>query len=158
MEGFYLICGHLLGDYILQNDWMAANKANPHPAGPRPHDGVVIDLGKDWRPEVLEERDAWDQVRRKWLVGHLACAVHCLLYTVAVAACSFWWMPWWGYAVCLLAHFAIDRFRLAGRWMRNVSGQEAFASGPLSPWSIIVVDNTFHLLTLAGIAAVAGRF
>lgn len=41
--------------------------------------------------------------------------------------------------------------------MRNVAGQSAFASGPLSPWSVIIVDNIFHLIVLAGIAAVAGR-
>lgn len=45
--------------------------------------------------------------------------------------------------------------RLAGRWMRNVSGQKAFATGPLSPWSIIVVDNVAHIATLAAIGKLA---
>ena len=117
MEGFYLLLGHLIGDYIVQNDWMAANKTS-----------------------------------RSW-----PCLVHCVCYTLAVWACSFWWMPIWGVALTFALHFPIDRFRLAGRWMRNVSGQAAFASGMLSPWSIIVVDNIGHLATLGAIAALCGR-
>ena len=116
MQGFGLLIGHLLGDYIAQNDWQAANKGAP---------GAQ---------------------------GHLACTVHCLLYTLAVWACSFRWMPWWGLAVCFMAHWPIDRYRLARLWMVHLSGQKAFATGTLSPWSIIIVDNTFHLLTLYMIA------
>ena len=116
MDGFLLLLGHMLGDYVLQNDWQAKSKTT----------------------------------------SSVHCAVHCTLYTLAVWACSFWWMPWWGLAVCWLAHFPVDRFRLARRWMSLV-GQEAFATGPFSPWSIIVVDNVGHLVVLALIAATAGR-
>lgn len=108
MEGLGLLVGHLLGDYILQDDWMARHKTSVS----------------------------------------FICFLHCLLYTWAVWACSFWWMPLWGLAVCLAVHFPIDRWCLAKKWMDNVSGQSAFASGPLAPWSIVVVDNTFHVLTL----------
>jgi hypothetical protein len=85
----------------------------------------------------------------------MACAVHCTLYTLAVWIWSFWWMPWWGLLLCWLAHFPLDRWRLARRAMRF--RHEGFATGALSPWSIIVVDNTLHLLTLFGIALLAGR-
>lgn len=142
MEGFYLLCGHLLGDYILQNDWQAANKTNPL-VGSRPNPLLTL--------EELET------ARRSEVRGHLACTVHCLLYTLSVAAFSFWWMPWWGYLACFALHWPMDRFRLARVWMERVSGQKAFACGLLSPWSVIIVDNVFHLLTLAGIAAIAGR-
>lgn len=117
MDGFGLLVGHMLGDYIVQNDYLASNKTS----------------------------------------SNFACFVHCVLYTLAVWACSFWWMPWWGLVACLAVHFPIDRWRLATLWMKNVSGQTAFATGPLAPWSIIVVDNTFHLLTLFIIALAAGR-
>jgi len=103
-----LLLGHLIGDYIVQNDWMASNKTS----------------------------------------RTFPCVVHCACYTLAVWACSFWWMPWWGLLACFALHFPMDRFRLAGRWMRNVSGQTAFATGPLSPWSIIIVDNIGHLAVL----------
>jgi hypothetical protein len=115
MEGFGLILGHLLGDYIVQNDWMAAGKTQRH----------------------------WP------------CFVHCLFYTLAVWACCFWWVhSAWMLAV-FAAHYPVDRWRLARWWMVNVSGQEAFATGILSPWSIIVVDNTLHLAVLFGVGLVA---
>lgn len=157
MNGFGLLIGHLLGDYILQNDWMAANKTNSHP-GKEPHPGKVwcrsvtdvhgyfIDDEPD-STELREQREWWIAVS-KWRAGHLACTIHCLLYTLAVWACSFWWMPWWGLLTCFAVHWPVDRFRLARWWMVSVSGQKAFATGPLSPWSIIVMDNTLHLLTL----------
>lgn len=147
MEGFGLLIGHLLGDFVFQNDWMASNKTNPHP-GPEPgEDGLL-------RRYTAEHR-AWQERCAACVRGDIACTVHCLLYTLAVWACSFWWMPVWGPAAVFLAHWPVDRFRLAGWWMRNVSGQSFFASKehPLFPWSVVVVDNTFHLLTLFVIMA-----
>ena len=139
IDGFMLLVGHLIGDYVVQNDWQAANKTNPAPSF-KSYDEHLADGG---------------QTRRKWWVGHLACTVHCMLYTLAVWACSFWWMPWWGVVACFVIHWPVDRFGLAKKWMMNVSGQKKFATGALSPWSIIVVDNTFHLLTLGVIAKLA---
>ena len=124
LEGFGLLVGHMIGDFCIQNDWMAANKAN------------VYDKN---RPDCLSHH-------RK---GYLACAIHCLLYTLAVFVCSFWWMPIWGLIVCFTVHWFIDRFRLAKRWVNTkISGQQGFANGPLAPWSVIGVDNTWHLATL----------
>lgn len=144
MEGFALLLGHLVGDYIVQNDWMAKNKSNPRPS----------DL---WMCPLEADRQTWMKGQIDYKIGHCACLVHCFCYTLAVWAFSFWWMPWWGLLACFAIHFPIDRWRLAAMWMRKVSMQKAFADGPLSPWSIIVVDNTFHLLTLFGIAVCAGR-
>ncbi len=139
MEGFGLVLGHLIGDYVVQNDWMAANKTNPHPGGSR-----------DWI-EYCSKADA----RKAYRLGHAACLIHCLCYTLAVWAFSFWWMPWWGLLVCFAAHFPVDRWRLARLWMIHAAGQKAFATGVLSPWSVIVVDNTFHLAVLFVIGAAA---
>jgi hypothetical protein len=156
MEGFYLLLAHMVGDYVLQNDWQAANKTSPHP-GNRPG-SYHPNFWAEWEFVPCPDRTpAWRESCRLWWVGHIACTVHCLLYTASVAAFSFWWMPWWGYVVCFGLHWVIDRFRLAGLWMRRVSGQKSFADGPLAPWSIIVVDNVFHLLTLAAIAAACWR-
>jgi hypothetical protein len=115
MDGFALLLGHLVGDYIVQTDWMANNKTT---------NGVI---------------------------GYYSCFVHCICYTLSIAAFSWFWMPWWGYIVCFGFHYPIDKWRLAKWWMMNVSGQKGFATGLLSPWSIIIVDNVFHLLTLYGI-------
>ena len=144
LESLGLLTGHLLGDYVLQTDWQAANKSNPHP-GRRP--GCVLLTGHHI-PSPLD--DKWQEASRLWRTGHVACTIHCLLYTLAVWVCSYWWMPAWGLAVCFFAHWAIDRFRLAGWWMRHVAGQKYFASPdhPMFPMSIVLVDNAFHVLTL----------
>jgi hypothetical protein len=134
MESFGLLLGHLLGDYGVQNDWMSKNKSNPYP-GAEPCDCYVAN--NDWYPKY-----------KLWCTGHWACTVHCLCYTLAVWACSFWWMPLWGLLVVFAAHWPIDRFRLAKIWMHRVSGQQAFATGPLAPWSIVIVDNIAHLCVL----------
>jgi hypothetical protein len=212
MNGFGMLLGHLVGDYIAQNDWMAANKVNPHP-GPEPHPHTIwLTATAPARPypgpwavaadpadregfrEALEERNrkisewecgealrvaaavtavkedgavgldgpelteqrAWWAKRTAWYRGHLACTVHCLCYTLAVWAFSFRWMPWWGLLACFLIHWPVDRFRLARLWMVHASGQKAFATGPLAPWSVIVVDNVFHLLTLYAIWLLSG--
>jgi hypothetical protein len=161
MESLGLLVGHLIGDYVFQNDWMAANKVNPRPgidpwkvAGIDPYNNT---LSRGERAALGTDYIVWSGKSYDWWVGHLACTVHCLLYTLAVWACSFWWMPWWGLLVCFLAHWPIDRFRLAAWWMRNISGQKHFASKehPLFPWSIVTVDNTFHLLTLFVIGVLA---
>jgi hypothetical protein len=143
MEGLGLICGHLLGDYILQNDWMAANKTNAWP---------VRNAGSS---PLLPYTSWWADQEWLWFVGHLACLLHCILYTLAVWACSFWWMPWWGLVACFALHFPIDRWRLARWWMVNVSGQNGFATGILAPWSVIIVDNVFHVVTLFVIGVLA---
>jgi hypothetical protein len=123
MIGLEMILAHLVGDYIVQNDWMVAHKTV-------------------WQTGYVR-------------TGHVACTVHCLMYTLSVWAFSWYWMPWWGLLLCFLVHWMIDRFRFAKWWMDNVSGQKAFASGMLSPWSIICVDNIFHLITLYGIFLLA---
>lgn len=162
MEGFYLLCAHLLGDFVLQNDWMAANKTAPHP-GPDPcpnlrspdSDGLSDSDHPDMVWNVyrhdLRARATWIQKLDDWWTGNFACALHCLIYTLAVWAMSYWWVTPLGLAVCFAAHYMIDRYRLVRPWM-TLMGQEAFLMGPLAPWSSIVVDNTLHLLTLAAIA------
>jgi hypothetical protein len=112
-----ILVGHMVGDYLVQNDWIASRKAS----------------------------STW------------ACLLHCLLYTLAMAgalwASGMTW-PLWAWGVIFGSHFAFDRFGLA-RWMMvHVTGQRAFATGPLSPWSIIVVDNTWHLVCAYAVAVV----
>lgn len=102
------LIAHLIGDYLLQNDWMALNK-------------------------------------KKW---HLPCLVHCLLYTAAVFVLT-GWQPW-AIAIVFAAHYAQDHTNIVLRWM-NLIGQKQFATGPCSPWSIIVVDNVLHLVLLYGL-------
>lgn len=106
MLGFDLLVGHLVGDYILQNDWQALNKKR----------------------------------------SSFHCLVHCLLYTLAVAACSLFSVSMVGLLVVFATHFAIDRTQLVSWWMGAV-GQAGFRDN-LKPWSSIVVDNVMHIVVL----------
>ena len=98
--------GHLVGDYLIQNDWMAMGK------------------------------------KRSTLI----CSVHCALWTLAV--CAFAGLGLWQAGVLFAAHFAQDRTNIIAWWMDAV-GQKAFRTGPCAPWSIIVVDNIWHLVAIA---------
>ena len=107
------IVGHLVGDYLLQNDWMALNK----------------------------KKDTF------------VCLVHCFIWSWSVMLFGLPWttnMRWPGAVVCLLllvTHFIQDRTDIVRRWM-TWNGQDQFATGPCAPWSIIVVDNVWHIVTI----------
>jgi hypothetical protein len=105
------IVGHMVGDYLLQNDWMAANKKK----------------------------------------RTLPCAVHCALWASAVVLFAGWGMIAW--LALFLLHFAQDRTGVVAWWM-DLIGQESFRTGPLAPWSSVVVDNAWHLVQIWAV----GRF
>ena len=107
----YLVA-HLIGDYLLQNDWMAQNKK----------------------------------------LRHWPCIVHCTLYTLAIALPTFW--PAWALGVVWGTHFVQDRTQIVRRWM-NAIGQDKFAGPPLGPWSVIVVDNVWHIVVLYAVSLLA---
>lgn len=100
------IIGHLIGDYLIQNDWMALNKKK----------------------------------------RSFHCTVHCTLWTCAVCFCSNWWTIN-VFSFLWITHFAIDRTNFI-LWYMNKIGQNKFATGPCAPWSIIVVDNVWHIVTI----------
>lgn len=100
------IIGHLVGDYLLQNDWMALNKKN----------------------------------------ASLPCAVHCFLWSCAVCLFAGWNCVAWLFL--FVTHFIQDRTDIVFWWMTMISRQRQFATGPCAPWSIIVVDNVWHIVTL----------
>lgn len=105
----FAIVGHLVGDYLLQNDWMALNKKKQT----------------------------------------LPCVVHCAIWTACVCLFAGWGLV----PACILfiTHFIQDRTRVISLYM-NVVGQEKFALGICAPWSVIVVDNVWHILTIAILA------
>lgn len=151
MDGFFLLLGHLCGDFLLQTDWQARWKgARSGTVTPEEHARVMETYGHPGAHRV-----SWLEWRFTARPA-FACTLHCALYTLAVWVCACWWLPWWGAALCFALHWPLDRYRLARRWMAVV-GQEAFATGPLAPWSVVVVDNTLHLAALGGLAILAGR-
>lgn len=96
---------HMVGDYLLQNDWMAQNKK-----------------AKGW-------------------YGEWACQVHCITYSVSFVVA----FGWSAGAMVYLTHYAIDRSGFV-MWFMRATGKGDFAKYPMAPWSIIWVDNTFHLV------------
>lgn len=155
MQGLEILLAHLVGDYLLQDDWMASNKTNPY-------HGYLDDDARRLRqqvrggydltgfpPMVQERLLVWKHRRFLWYTGHVACTMHCLWYTLSVLCFCHSWITWWGLLLCFVIHWPIDRFRLARRWMESRwGGQSEFANGPFGPWSVVVVDNIWHLLTL----------
>ena len=126
---FEMFLGHCVGDYLLQNDWMALGKSK--------HNGL----------------------------GWLTCAVHCLLYTVAVCTIMWAFQPVWIVTV-FLSHFVIDKFGLPEKYLRLVRGRSLglFMENPdnaayrphvglragFTTFVYVVADNTMHLLIMWG--------
>jgi hypothetical protein len=113
-----LLVSHFVGDWLLQADWMAANKR-----------------GRPWSA---------------------ACIVHCLVYTAVVglglvlaAAGGFVTLTPVGTLGALIfifvTHWLIDGFNLPRAWNRLVNRTE-------KEFVLIVLDQTMHLVTLAGLA------
>lgn len=117
MKGSILISalvGHLVGDYLLQNDWMALNK---------------------------KQRS-------------FHCAVHCAIWTACVCLFAGWFNPL-VIASLFVTHFIQDRTQIVAWYMDHV-GQTSFRTGMCAPWSAIVVDNVWHILTLWIISQIMG--
>ncbi len=112
------IVGHLVGDYLLQNDWMALNK----------------------------KKDAFP------------CAVHCALWTISVMMFAGWMHPvenefdiWFNPIILVMlftTHFIQDYTNIVKFWMTRINRQPKFVEPPMAPWSLIVVDNVWHILTI----------
>lgn len=105
------IYAHLIGDYIIQNDWMAKGKKTS-----------------------------------SWI-----CAVHVATYMIPYLLCGF---TWWQLLAIGAEHFIQDRTNVVV-WSMRVLGKSQFAEAPMAPWSIIVLDNIYHILFVAAIAEVA---
>jgi hypothetical protein len=54
------------------------------------------------------------------------------------------WLPFF---VLLGFHFIQDRTYMVRGWM-HLNGQDNFATGTYAPWSLVITDNTFHLLQI----------
>lgn len=104
------LVGHLVGDYLFQNDWMQQKK------------------------------------QKSWI-----CAVHCLIWSICVWIFTFiesgiFW-PLWTLPILFITHFIQDRTTIINKYM-SIIGQHKFSKPPCAPWSIFVVDNVFHILTI----------
>lgn len=131
-----LLAGHLIGDWVVQTDWMAASKA--------------------WVPGEWSGLGLGSSERYAWLHSVRANQAHMATYHLTMAAFV---LPTWhtraalvAFAVSWATHGFIDR-RWPVRWLLRHTGSPAFAS---LPWGVISADQALHLSILALIAAVAG--
>lgn len=110
-----LILAHLVGDYLLQNDFIAQNKKSNKSV-------CVLHVVLYILPfiAILSTYGS--------LTSSLYSLTCSLLFFLLVAT----------------QHFLQDYYFWTHKFMA-ISKQSQFAKPPFAPWSIIVVDNTLHL-------------
>jgi len=110
-----LLLAHLIGDYLLQTEWMAKYKA------------------ERWRPLLA----------------------HCFVYTLTVTVAAFLFLPaglsWWGIGLIFATHVFLDRRGFVAFWYKRVMG----VTDDRNKWLMIIVDQTFHLIVLAGAISIS---
>jgi Protein of unknown function (DUF3307) len=111
---------HLVGDYLLQTDWMARHKRG----GLTRHDAVA----------------------RKALFSHVFTYTLAFAPIIAIGASGV--QIAWVIALIFVPHLIQDDGTLLAIYMRRVKNADPQANPLLS----IVVDQTFHLLALLGLA------
>mgnify|MGYP002622817662 CR=1 FL=1 len=82
--------------------------------------------------------------RSSWI-----CTAHVLLYMSGFTI--LWWfghLQLWQWMAIAIQHWVQDRTMFVTWWMK-VSGQREFLQPPFAPWSVIVVDNSMHLVWIA---------
>ncbi len=108
----WLLIGHLVGDWLLQNDWMAKGKKQ----------GLIT------------------------LPGMVHFAVYTIVVTGAVWLSGHWTASPLYYfilgAFIFVTHWIVDATDIVDRWMR-------FYRQSNLPMVRVMVDQTFHILTLA---------
>lgn len=72
----------------------------------------------------------------------LYCGIHVVFYMVPFLLCDF---DLWQLILIAIQHYVIDRTNFVV-WFMKWKGSETFATGPCSPWSVIVIDNILHIL------------
>ena len=114
------IVAHLVGDYILQSDWMANEKTKKSIAAlahALAYTTAFLFLTTDWRALVIVASTHF--VIDRWRLARFVC------WAKNYLAPSGWWYPW---AECSGTGYHKDR----PAW--------------LSVWLLIIADNTMHLI------------
>lgn len=130
---FFGFLGHLVGDYVIQTGWMAANKAKPL---------LLVDIGSP--PSV-------DDSGLQAITSHaLTWAFSVFLFMVTPALFAFgrdaWAQTAWACIALGAIHWVQDR-RTPVIWLMKRMGKD-----PGQLWLLIVFDNTLHLLEILGAA------
>lgn len=112
---WFVLC-HLVGDYLLQTEFEAMNKAS----------------GRFWNRAILS---------------------HCFKYALCFVPITwFYGLNWLWLAVIWGTHMLIDRRQLVLAWRKYIA-KSAENSIKNTFWLTIVIDQIFHFIILALIAA-----
>jgi hypothetical protein len=131
MNFLLAIIGHLVGDFLLQNDWMAKGKKRSH---------KICFL------------HAWIWVQCVGVFGSFICPLGMInpaqifhgpkTFPTHAAASAF--------LILLATHFVQDRWNFIPWYMGRISGQKDFLEF-CGPWSHIIVDQIWHILTILAV-------
>jgi len=80
--------------------------------------------------------------------SHWACLCHVATYMIPFLFAG---LVWWQLLLIFIQHYLQDNTNFVV-WFMKFSGSKKFAEPPMSPWSIIVVDNILHILWMALVA------
>lgn len=129
-----VLIGHLIGDWIIQTDWQAANKVRP--------EEITLISGTSYRRWMAR---SWKANQQHMLGYHLTLGI-----VLAVGGTS-WSVLSAIVAVSWVTHSFIDR-RWPVRWLMAHTGSEKFSQ---TTFGVIAVDQALHLSILAALAAAA---
>ena len=116
-----IILGHLVGDYVLQNDWMALNKVK-------------------WNDE------GWLAAFVHCICYSTAVTTSLLLCGFKhIGYANTFELIW---LVTFMSHFPIDKVSLAKYWMRFYGHSTDVTKNPFTPLVYVVIDNTMHLIIM----------
>jgi hypothetical protein len=136
-----VLAGHLIGDWIVQTDWQAANKIRPDYTGWHTSRWVL--------PGVLYHRPGyWRSWRanQQHMVGyHLAMLVALLPSGTALTG----WYLCRLVGVSWVTHSLIDR-RWPVKWLMSHTGSTPFSE---TTFGVIAVDQALHLSILCLLVA-----
>jgi hypothetical protein len=118
------IYAHLIGDFLIQNDWMAKGKK----------ESSLICL-----THVLT-----------YLIPFIFVGSYMDGWKVHIV--MFQWEPLY-FVVVGLQHFAQDKTNIVVESMK-ATGKGDFAKPPMAPWSVIITDNILHILFIAWVVSV----
>lgn len=115
------LLAHLIGDYVLQNHWMANTKTRSWVA-------ALVHAALYTLPFFFLTQDV--------LALAVICGTHAVIDRYRLAS---YWVNFWGVGV---EGKVVPFFR----YMRGVYGQPVEPAPPfLGVWLLIIVDNTIHL-------------
>jgi hypothetical protein len=119
---------------------------------------IPIVLGHFVADYLFQNREMAIRKSEKGLIGFLWCFVPCVIYTATICAFLQTLDPMMMFLV-FMSHFPIDRWSLAGKWLRFIGGRDILAAYnsvkkyreidlSFSCLVYAIADNTMHLVLL----------